>query len=306
MKKIDKIIQLLESINNKIDNNLPKKLYQDNNVYLLISETEIQNDVSKFSRNFNIIKKIEGKSAFRLNKFIELILNRYKYEIDFLSFSVIDFEEFHNSRIFNICNLLLKNPNISEWIRDNLAKNHKQNDLLKFDSEIQEMDIKYLQILQNIFYNLKRSGLLKGNFLIENREGKIRVNIEAYVNNFFLTTGWYELAYISKMSNLNNAVLVNNIKYKKGTSVAEIDLMVIRDDEISIFELKNSKQIQSLYSGLEQLEYHQKIFSIESSKCFLVINDDFPIDERFQAFLDEIKSKGFNLVKVSELGNISI
>lgn len=305
MKKIDRIITLLENINDKLNSNPLKNNWQNSGIYFLISELEAQDDTSNFISNFNITKKLSGKKAIRLNKFIDLMLEKYN-EIDFLGFSIVDFEEFHNSRIFNVCNILLKNPAISDWIKENLVKNHKQNDLIKIETEISELDVKYLQVLQNIFHNLKNSGLLKGKFSIIESEGKIKFSIDAsYINNFFLTTGWYELAYISKMSNLNNAILINNIKYRKGTSVAELDLMIIKNDDIFIFELKNTKKIQTLYSGLEQLEYHQKIFSVDNSKCFLVVNDDFPMSEDFQIFSDKVKEKGFRLARVSELGNIA-
>lgn len=306
MKKIDTIIDILKSIDSKLSDSSANsyRFQQDNQTYLFISEIDSQGEMSEFMSSYSITKKVSGKTAVLLTKFIDSIVNRYRYEIDFLSFSVIDLSKFHNSRLFNVCNLLLKNPSISEWMKDNLIKNHRQNEPVKLSVELSDMDNKHIELLRNVFYNFKKSGIIKGIFSFTENQDKVKLNMEAYINNSFISTGWYELVYISKISNLSDAILLNNVRYKKGVSVAELDLMVIKGEEIYVFEFKNTKQIQSLYSGLEQLEYHQKAFSLSSSNCFLVINDDFPNDDKLKVFLEKIKEKGFRFLRVSELGSI--
>lgn len=277
-------------------------------IYMTSPRTDCYSEIFNFTSNFTVNQKDKNRNLIDISKLIsklgklnEIVLRRYKQEnISFVEFSIVDFEKFSESRLFEICNIFSRNPNIYQWIEKNILKKAQQQEI---EIKIEEDSIKIEQI-QQVMNILKYTGIIKVEFEINQKEKLIKINKFSVVNNNFLQYGWYELACISKMSGLYNSVIINNVKYKKGTYNGEIDLMIIKDNDIYVFEIKNTKSINTLSKGLDQLENIQKIFSLDSSHCFLVVNDIQLSEDKFDQISEKIRNKGFKLVKFSEVGNI--
>ena len=274
-KKVDKIISLLESINEKLKMGFPR--VRDNNHALF---TYSVNSISGFMvklRRVELSIQTQRSISLLQNAFIRLEQER---GVKLLEFSIPEFSNMLNSGIYQMANFIAKKYERVKPIIQKVKSSSGNSVIIEFSAEEQELNRTLESLLNQLRFELYI-------FYEKPSNNRIKIRSEKFIK--FMNGDWLEIYTLSKLYKLIGAdmVIVKSLKYQFYGSDYEVDVIVFDSagNIVLLLENKSSTNREIIHKALEQIESHAKNLGIDISRCFVIHADE--LSEELEHLLKE-------------------